>query len=37
MLSQKDGLGRATTRMNVLVSRGGVAMSEQVADTEKVA
>jgi hypothetical protein len=34
MLSQKNGLGCATTRMHALVGGGGVAMSEQVADNE---
>ena len=37
MLSQKDRLGGATTRVNVLVGGGGVTVSEQVADAEKVA
>jgi hypothetical protein len=36
IVSRKNGLGCATTRMNVLVGGGGVAMSEQVADAEKV-
>jgi len=36
MLSQKDRLGCATTRMNVLVGGGGVPVSEQVADAKKV-
>ena len=36
MLSQKNGLGCATTRMHALVGGGGVAMSEQIADAQKV-
>jgi hypothetical protein len=36
MLSQKDCLGRASTRVNVLVGRGRMAVSKQVADAEKV-
>jgi len=34
-LSQKDRFGRATARMNVLVGGGRMAVSKQVADTEK--
>jgi hypothetical protein len=37
MLSQKDRLGCTTTRVNVLVGGGGVTVSEQIADTKKVA
>jgi hypothetical protein len=37
ILSQKDGLGCSTTCVDVLVGTGGVAVSEQVADAEKVA
>jgi hypothetical protein len=36
IVSQKNGLRRSAARMNVLVGGGGVAMSEQIADTEKV-
>jgi hypothetical protein len=36
ILSQKNGLGRSTARMNVLIGSRRVTMSEQVADTEKV-
>ncbi|MBW1758327.1 MAG: hypothetical protein JRJ80_19460 [Deltaproteobacteria bacterium] len=34
ILSQKNGLGRATACMNVLVGGGRMAVSKQVADAE---
>jgi hypothetical protein len=37
MLSQKDRLGGATPRMDVLVGGRGVTVSEQIVDAEKVA
>jgi hypothetical protein len=37
ILSQKDGLGCSTTCVHVLIGGGGVTVSEQVADAEKVA
>ena len=36
IVSQKNGLGRSTARMNVLVGGGRMAVSKQAADTEKV-
>ena len=36
IVSRKNGLGRSTARMNVLVGSRRVTVSEQVADTEKV-
>jgi hypothetical protein len=36
ILSQKNGLGRAAARMNVLVGGGRVTVSEQVADAEQI-
>jgi hypothetical protein len=36
MLSQKDRLGCATTRMNVLIRGGGVPVSQQIPDAKKV-
>ena len=37
MLSQKDRLGSAATRMDLLVRGGGVTVPEEIADAEKVA
>jgi hypothetical protein len=36
IVSRKNGLGGSAARMNVLVGGGGVAMSEQIADAQKV-
>ena len=36
MLSQKDRLGSAATRMDLLVRGGGVTVAEEIADAEKV-